>query len=150
MDWPSGELQVVANDHALIELRFSATDESENTNSITEKAVRELTAYFNNNLKKFTIPLEPKGTTFQKSVWQELNQIPFGSTISYLDLAKNLGDEKVIRAAASANGKNPIPIIIPCHRVIGSDGSLTGYSGGLEKKRFLLQLEGILGPDLFS
>jgi methylated-DNA-[protein]-cysteine S-methyltransferase len=150
MDWPSGELQVVANDHALIELRFSATDESENTNSITEKAVRELTAYFNNNLKKFTIPLEPKGTTFQKSVWQELNQIPFGSTISYLDLAKNLGDEKVIRAAASANGKNPIPIIIPCHRVIGSDGSLSGYSGGLEKKRFLLQLEGILGPDLFS
>ena len=94
--------------------------------------------------------LNPKGTDFQKTVWNELQKIPFGKTISYLDLAKKLGDEKVIRAAASANGKNPITILIPCHRVIGKDGSLTGYAGGIHRKKYLLELEkGIKSIELF-
>ena len=111
--------------------------------------MEQLVAYFNGTLKAFDLPLSPAGTEFQQRVWNELLAIPFGQTHSYLDLANKLGDEKVIRAAASANGKNPIPIIIPCHRIIGSDGSLTGYSGGLEKNRWLLQHEGALQPELF-
>jgi methylated-DNA-[protein]-cysteine S-methyltransferase len=87
--------------------------------------------------------LNPKGTEFQQKVWQELAQIPCGKTISYLDLSKKLGDVKAIRAVASANGKNPIWIVVPCHRVIGSDGSLTGYAGGLWPKKWLLEHENL-------
>ena len=115
-----------------------------------ERAVEQLSEYMNGERETFDLPLAPTGTDFQNKVWNELMKIPFGTTISYLELAKRLGDEKVIRAAASANGKNPIPIIIPCHRVIGSDGSLTGYAGGLDKKRWLLKHEGALvQPELF-
>jgi len=115
-----------------------------------ERAVEQLSEYMNGERETFDLPLAPTGTDFQKKVWNELMNIPFGTTISYLELAKRLGDEKVIRAAASANGKNPIPIVIPCHRVIGSDGSLTGYAGGLDKKRWLLKHEGALvQPELF-
>ena len=91
--------------------------------------------------KIFRLNLNPSGTDFQKHVWNELLHIPFGKTTTYLAMAKKLGDEKVIRAAANANGKNPIAIIIPCHRVIGSNGSLVGYAGGMERKRKLLELE---------
>lgn len=105
---------------------------------------KDLDFYFQLGKWNFDYNLNPKGTDFQKKVWEELQKIPFGKTISYLDLAKKLGDEKVIRAAASANGKNPISILIPCHRVIGKDGSLTGYAGGLQRKKFLLELEGNL------
>lgn len=105
---------------------------------------KDLDFYFQLGKWNFDYNLNPKGTDFQKKVWEELQKIPFGKTISYLDFAKKLGDEKVIRAAASANGKNPISILIPCHRVIGKDGSLTGYAGGLQRKKFLLELEGNL------
>ena len=88
-----------------------------------------------------SIKLNPKGTEFQKNVWKELVKIPYGKTVSYLDLAKKLGDAKAIRAVAAANGKNPLWIIVPCHRVIGSDGSLTGYAGGLHRKQWLLNHE---------
>ena len=108
--------------------------------------VRQLAAYFAGNLRNFNIPLAPAGTDFQRRVWKELGRIPYGQAISYLDLAHRLGDEKCIRAAARANGANPIAILIPCHRVIGSDGSLVGYSGGLDMKEYLLRLEGILPP----
>ena len=101
----------------------------------------QLKAYFNNKLKSFDLKLNPEGTVFQKKVWKQLESIPYGKTISYLDLSKQLGDPKVIRAAASANGKNPLWIIVPCHRVIGSDGSLTGYAGGLHRKQWLLEHE---------
>ena len=109
---------------------------------------------FQNNIllgkrKQFDLPLEIEGTEFQKRVWNELLKIPYGKTISYKELAVRLGDEKVIRAAASANGANPLPIVIPCHRVIGSDGSLIGYGGGLEIKEKLLILEGSRQQDLF-
>ncbi len=106
-----------------------------------QEAVKQLKEYFAKERSSFDLSLTPKGTDFQQKVWMELCTIPHGKTTSYLAMAKQLGDPKVIRAAASANGKNPISIIIPCHRVIGSDGSLTGYAGGLHRKKWLLAHE---------
>ena len=108
---------------------------------ILEDAVQQLNEYFNGERKQFTIKLNPQGTTFQKRVWNALKTIPYGKTTSYLQLSKDLGDVKAIRAVANANGKNPLWIIVPCHRVIGSDGSLTGYAGGLSRKQWLLEHE---------
>lgn len=103
--------------------------------------VTQIRDYFNNKLKEFDLKLNPNGTNFQKKVWQQLQEIPYGKTCSYLELSKKLGDPKAIRAVANANGKNPLWIIIPCHRIIGSDGSLTGYAGGLYRKQWLLNHE---------
>jgi len=103
--------------------------------------VTQLKEYFDKTRTQFELPLNPSGTAFQKKVWKQLEGIPFGKTTSYQKMANDLGDPKVIRAAASANGKNPIAIIIPCHRVIGTDGSLTGYAGGLHRKKWLLEHE---------
>ena len=105
------------------------------------EAVTQLQEYFIGKRTEFTFKLNPKGTEFQKKVWQELLQIPYGKTCSYLELSKKLGDVKAIRAVASANCKNPLWIIVPCHRVIGTDGSLTGYAGGLWRKKWLLEHE---------
>ena len=102
-------------------------------------AVVQLREYFAGSRQNFELPLNPDGTSFQKKVWKALQQIPFGKTKSYMELSKILGDPKAIRAVAAANGKNPIWIMIPCHRVIGSDGSLTGYAGGLHRKKWLLK-----------
>lgn len=101
----------------------------------------ELNAYFSGSLKTFSIPLDIVGTDFQKSVWHELQKIPYGSTLSYSEQAHNLGKPKAVRAVAAANSQNKISLIIPCHRVIGKNGSLTGYAGGLSRKQFLLNLE---------
>ena len=106
-----------------------------------KEAVLQLQDYFDGKRTTFTFPLNPSGTDFQKKVWNELLHIPFGKTCSYLDLSKKLGDVKAIRAVASANGKNPLWIVVPCHRVIGTDGSLTGYAGGLWRKKWLLEHE---------
>lgn len=106
-----------------------------------QEAVTQLQEYFEGKRTDFSLSLTPEGTDFQKKVWDELLKIPYGKTVSYLDIAKRLGDPKSIRAAASANGKNPLWIIVPCHRVIGSDGSLTGYAGGLWRKKWLLNHE---------
>ena len=108
---------------------------------LIKRAIHQLNAFFDGSLKNFHLPLAPEGTDFQKKVWQLLCTIPYGKTRTYAEMARQLGDPKVIRAAASANGKNPIAIMIPCHRVVGTNGSLTGYSGGLENKRLLLALE---------
>ncbi|WP_273209744.1 methylated-DNA--[protein]-cysteine S-methyltransferase [Runella zeae] len=105
------------------------------------QAHQQLGEYFRGERNTFDLQLNPQGTDFQKRVWEELLKIPFGRTISYLELARRLGDEKSIRAAAAANGKNPIWLIVPCHRVIGSDGSLTGYAGGLWRKKWLIEYE---------
>ena len=110
----------------------------------------QLKEYFSGERKHFDLPLEIEGTEFQKRVWNELLKIPYGKTISYKELAVKLGNEKVIRAAASANGANPLPVVIPCHRVVGSDGTLIGYGGGLEIKEKLLILEGSRQADLFK
>lgn len=106
-----------------------------------QEAVKQLHEYFTKKRTVFELKIAPRGTDFQTKVWRTLQNIPFGKTVSYLDMAKTLGDPKVIRAAASANGKNPISIVIPCHRVIGSDGSLTGYASGLHRKKWLLEHE---------
>jgi len=114
---------------------------AEGTSAVIEETIRELKAYFDNERKTFDIPLLMIGTDFQRSVWEALLQIPYGSTASYRDLAKSIGNEKGVRAVASAVGANVISIVIPCHRIIGSDGTLTGYAGGLEVKKKLLELE---------
>jgi methylated-DNA-[protein]-cysteine S-methyltransferase len=106
-----------------------------------KEAVLQLQEYFEGKRTHFTFLLHPSGTEFQKKVWQELLNIPFGKTCSYLELSKKLGDVKAIRAVAAANGKNPLWIVVPCHRVIGADGSLTGYAGGLWRKKWLLEHE---------
>lgn len=106
-----------------------------------QNAVQQLNEYFRGNRTDFDFKLNPKGTEFQKKVWKGLLQIPFGKTRTYLEQSKILGDVKAIRAVASANGKNPLWIVVPCHRIIGSDGSLTGYAGGLWRKKWLLEHE---------
>lgn len=106
-----------------------------------EEAVTQLKEYFSGNRSNFTFKLNPQGTDFQKRVWKALLEIPFGKTTTYQKLSVKLGDVKAIRAVASANGKNPLWIVVPCHRVIGSDGSLTGYAGGLWRKKWLLEHE---------
>ncbi|WP_026809402.1 methylated-DNA--[protein]-cysteine S-methyltransferase [Arenibacter latericius] len=108
---------------------------------VLEDAVYQLREYFEGRRTQFSLLLNPQGTDFQKRVWQALEQIPYGKTTSYMELSKTLGDPKAIRAVASANGKNPLWIVIPCHRVIGSDGSLTGYAGGIHRKKWLLEHE---------
>ncbi|HRP69326.1 MAG TPA: methylated-DNA--[protein]-cysteine S-methyltransferase [Turneriella sp.] len=109
---------------------------------IFNEATRQLNAYFSGKLKTFNLPIDPSGTTFQKRVWRALMRIPYGETLSYGQLAHRVGNPNASRAVGLANGRNPISIIIPCHRVIGASGSLTGYGGGVERKRFLLELEG--------
>jgi methylated-DNA-[protein]-cysteine S-methyltransferase len=110
---------------------------------------KQLDEYFRGKRKEFDVPLEIIGTNFQKRVWSELEKINYGNTISYQQLAERLGNVKSIRAAGRANGVNPLPIVVPCHRVIGANGKLVGYGGGLDVKRKLLELEGSFNPDLF-
>ena len=141
---PLGNMILEMDDLGIQRLEFTDQQQPESTASRSanlQSAVDQIKDYFEGNLEHFDLPLAPKGTEFQNKVWQELQKIPFGKTISYQELANRLGDPLVIRAAASANGKNPIAIIIPCHRVIGSDGSLTGYAGGLHRKKWLVEHE---------
>ena len=109
--------------------------------TVLQEAVTQLQEYFEEKRTHFNFKMNAKGTEFQQKVWQALLEIPFGKTCSYMDLSKKLGDVKAIRAVASANGKNPLWIVVPCHRVIGTDGSLTGYAGGLWRKKWLLEHE---------
>ncbi len=139
---PLGIAKIIGDENGISEI--SVIDEGEiskKTPKILQESVTQLQDYFEGKRNNFTFKLNPRGTDFQQKVWKELLNIPFGKTINYLDLAKKLGDPKVIRAAASANGKNPLWIVVPCHRVIGTDGSLTGYAGGLWRKKWLLEHE---------
>lgn len=113
----------------------------ETSSPVLQKTIVQLDEYFAGSRQQFDLPLHPSGTAFQQKVWQQLIQIPFGETITYLHMAKRLGNVKSIRAAASANGKNPLAIVIPCHRVVGAAGKLTGYAGGLHRKQWLLEHE---------
>ena len=115
------------------------------TDSLIDEARRQLVAYFARRLRAFDVPLAPNGTDFQRRVWNALREIPFGTTISYAALARRVSNAAAVRAVGAANGRNPIPIIVPCHRVIGSDGSLTGFGGGLPRKQWLLRHEGAQG-----
>lgn len=139
---PLGITKIVGDANGISEI--SVSDEGEVSVSIPkelEQAVTQLQDYFEGKRNDFNLKLNPKGTEFQQRVWQELLNIPFGKTLSYLELSKKLGDVKAIRAVAAANGKNPLWIVVPCHRVIGTDGSLTGYAGGLWRKKWLLEHE---------
>ncbi|OAD91151.1 cysteine methyltransferase [Aequorivita soesokkakensis] len=141
---PVGILELKGDAEGLASVLFKDEENdvvSEKIPKELKDAALQLQEYFEGNRKEFNLKLSPEGTDFQKRVWEELQEIPFGKTTSYQQMANTLGDPKVIRAAASANGKNPISIIIPCHRVIGSDGSLTGYAGGLHRKKWLLEFE---------
>jgi O-6-methylguanine DNA methyltransferase len=132
------------NSKKLTGLKQVSIDDSKLFNVFTQ-----LEEYFHRQRKEFKLPLEMIGTNFQKRVWEELIKIPYGETISYNQLAIKLGNQKSIRAVGTANGANPLPIVIPCHRVIGSDGSLVGYGGGLDVKQKLLESEGSLSMSLF-
>lgn len=135
------EIQGDENGVSKIYIRGENVEITSKIPSKLKEAVIQLQEYFEGKRTHFTFLLHPSGTEFQRKVWQELLKIPFGKTCSYIELAKKLGDVKAIRAVASANGKNPLWIVIPCHRVIGADGSLTGYAGGLWRKKWLLEHE---------
>lgn len=139
---PVGWLEIKADTKGITQVYFQEEKNlPENPNKHVEKAIKEFNEYFAGKREKFTVKLNPTGTDFQKKVWDELLKIPFGRTTSYFDLSNKLGDVKAIRAVGTANGKNPIAIIVPCHRVVGRDGSLTGYAGGLERKKWLINFE---------
>jgi len=142
---PLGDMTALATCEALVRLEFGAPCESQDAteggNPILEQTVRELGEYFAGERTEFGVPVAPTGTAFQQRVWGELVKIPCAQTISYRALAERVGDAHAVRAVGGANGANPIAIIIPCHRVIASDGTLGGYAGGLDRKRALLDLE---------
>ena len=144
---PVGLIRIAGNDNFISEIHFvdniekPPADRKKQLPPLVIQCVEELIQYFHGQRKSFDLPINQAGSAFQQKVWNELSGIPFGKTISYLELSRRLGDSKAIRAAAAANGRNNVAIIIPCHRVIGKDGSLTGYYYGLELKRWLLSHE---------
>ena len=140
---PIGILAIAADGEYLTNLVFGTCvpDAQKGSSSVLDNAVSQLNEYFAGTRKSFDLPLKFDGTEFQNRVWRELQNIPYGKTISYKELAEKTGNIKACRAVGMANNKNPLPIIIPCHRVVGSNGKLTGYAGGLEVKKFLLELE---------
>lgn len=140
---PIGVMKIVGSENGITAIDFvDDVRASAKTPVCLEDCVRQLDEYFARRRKSFDLKLDLRGTDFQKRVWRELLKIPFGKTVSYLDVAVALSDKKSIRAVGRANGQNPIVLIVPCHRVIGSDGSLTGYGGGLWRKEWLLNFEG--------
>jgi methylated-DNA-[protein]-cysteine S-methyltransferase len=145
---PLGWLLLVGDGERLTGLRFprpdgepAAAPEGQERADPFREVARQLAAYFAGDLRHFDLPLAPEGTPFQQQVWEALQRIPYGDTISYGELACRIGKPEASRAVGAANGRNPIPVVIPCHRVVGADGSLTGFGGGIEAKRALLELE---------
>ena len=139
---PLGFLILKSDGQSVTAISFSENDiQEQNSCEVLDSCKAQLDDYFSGKSLTFDLPLSPEGTEFQQRVWSELLKIPYGETITYMDMALRLGDPKCIRAAGTANGKNPIAIIIPCHRVIGAGNKLTGYAGGLWRKKILLELE---------
>jgi methylated-DNA-[protein]-cysteine S-methyltransferase len=152
MDTPVGRLKLVASDKGLAAILWEndnpnrikvRTYTENNTHPVLLEVERQLEEYFAGKRTSFSLELDPVGTDFQKAVWNILSTIPFGETRTYMGIAKQLGNAKAVRAVGAANGRNPISIVVPCHRVIGSSGELTGFAGGLEAKAALLSLEGV-------
>jgi methylated-DNA-[protein]-cysteine S-methyltransferase len=154
---PVGELLITANESAITGIYFSSRDRvpkdragwQEDTGqgsagAVLARAQQQLTEYFAGRRTMFDLPLDPSGTEFQRRVWDALRTIPYGATTSYGAIARRLGDPHATRAVGAANGQNPIPIVVPCHRVVGAKGELTGFGGGLDRKRWLLEHEGAL------
>ena len=160
IDSPVDPLLLAADEHGLQLIEFHTprhpmsrlADWNEGDNAVLQATRVQLGEYFSGARKQFDLPLAPQGTPFQTEVWRTLATIPYGETISYAQLAQRVGKPTAMRAVGAANGRNPLPIVLPCHRVIGADGSLTGFGGGLPTKQFLLELEGALEPaqDLFG
>ncbi len=141
---PLGITKIVGDEEGIAVISVSdvgTTEVSQTIPEVLQAAVLQLQEYFEGKRTDFDLKLNPKGTDFQQKVWKSLLEIPFGKTVSYMDQTKKLGDVKAIRAVASANVKNPLWIVVPCHRVIGTNGSLTGYAGGLSRKKWLLEHE---------
>ncbi|HNV99583.1 MAG TPA: methylated-DNA--[protein]-cysteine S-methyltransferase [Chitinophagales bacterium] len=147
MQSPIGLIVIQANDEAIISVQFADTPlpVDEHVPNHVHECVRQLTEYFAGKRTAFTVPIQPEGTDFQENVWKVLQEIGYAGTSTYLELSKLLGDENKSRAVGAATGANPIAVIVPCHRVIGSDGSLTGYMGGLHRKQWLLEHEALHG-----
>lgn len=143
MDTPVGKLTLCADGEGITALKFGAQSGRADASPVLDHAQRELEEYFAGRRRAFSVPLSMHGTPFQQKVWRALAEIPYGETISYGELARRVGNEKACRAVGMANHVNRIPIFIPCHRVVGANGRLTGYAGGLEIKRILLETEGI-------
>ncbi len=145
-----GLIEVISTATAIKSLYFIEPEEKndpamgEESPQVLTDCMAQLDEYFKGERKDFSLPLEPEGTTFQESVWHQLSHIPFGETVSYLDIARAIDNDKAVRAVGAANGQNPISIILPCHRVIGSNGKLIGYGGGLWRKEWLLNHEGVV------
>lgn len=160
MDSPVGPLLLAADDHDLLLIEFGSPRHraargagwTQGDNAALAQAREQLDDYFDGHRREFNLPLSPRGTPFQREVWRALRRIPYGATISYAQLATWIDRPSEMRAVGAANGRNPLPIVVPCHRVIGADGSLTGFGGGLPTKQFLLTLEGALpaSDDLFA
>jgi O-6-methylguanine DNA methyltransferase len=144
---PIGWLRLTSNGAALTRVVLADDDDTNeadvaaDADPVLSLAREQLDAYFDTRLTRFDLPLEPRGTDFQLRVWQSLRAIPYGETISYAELARRIDNPKAVRAVGAANGRNPLMIVVPCHRVIGADGSLTGFGGGIERKRWLLDHE---------
>jgi methylated-DNA-[protein]-cysteine S-methyltransferase len=154
MNSPVGKLTLIASAGALVGVLWEreSTERSpigaqnlDPHHPVLVEAERQLSEYFTGKRTQFELPLDPRGTEFQKTVWRALQQIPFGKTKSYAEIAKSIGAPRASRAVGAANGKNPLPIVVPCHRVIGARGALTGFGGGLETKARLLTLEAAVG-----
>ena len=148
IDSPIGKILVAQSDKGLTHIRFASSSKPEPplehwqyVKQLKTEAIDQIRAYFKGTLRDFSISLDLDGTPFQLKVWKALQKIPYGETISYCELARRIGQPKAVRAVGGANGRNPIPLVVPCHRVIGSNGSLTGYGSGLHIKSTLLELE---------
>ncbi len=145
-----GLIEVISTATAIKSLYFIEPEEKDDAATSEElphalnDCMAQLDEYFKGGRRQFSLPLAPEGTTFQQTVWHQLSHIPFGETVSYLDIARAVNNDKAVRAVGAANGQNPISIILPCHRVIGSNGKLTGYGGGLWRKEWLLNHEGVV------
>ena len=145
LETPVGTLRLVSNGAQLVRIEFEgqyrAHEKHASSDTVLAMCAEQLTGYFAGQRRYFELPLAARGTPFQQSVWNALADIPYGELRSYRDIARTIGNAAAVRAVGAANGRNPLPIVVPCHRVIGSNGSLTGFAGGLHIKRFLLQLE---------
>ena len=135
----AGIIKIVCSEEYVLSVSFSDTvKENDKGSKVLDEALKQMNEYFSGQRKTFDLPLYFEGTEFQKSVWKELKKIPYGTTVSYKDIAEGINNEKAVRAVGNANNKNKIMIIVPCHRVIGKNGKLVGFAGGLDKKEFLL------------
>jgi methylated-DNA-[protein]-cysteine S-methyltransferase len=150
LDTPIGTLRLVSNGEGLTNIEFPdqhgaiENEDHQAMDPVLAAAAEQLSEYFAGTRNHFKLPLKAGGTAFQQTVWSALAEIPYGELRSYKDIAETIGKPKAVRAVGAANGRNPLPIVVPCHRVIGSDGSLTGFAGGLPAKTRLLTLEGAL------